>query len=847
MKTKKLLDDFYWIGTLDPDLRIFDILMYTEFGTSYNSYLLQGSEKTAIFETAKVKFFDDYVKKLSAILPIEQIDYIVVSHTEPDHAGSIEMLLDLNPRMKLVGTSAAINFMKEICNKDFNSIVVKEGDQLSLGNKTLRFISAPNLHWPDTMYTYVEEDGILVTCDSFGAHYCFDGITNDQLGEKKEEYMIAMKYYFDVIISPFKSFLLDAIKKIEHLDIHIIATGHGPVLTENPWEVVDIYKKWAIESNPNTKKTIVIPYVSAYGYTQTLAEKIAEGIRAFGEIDVKLYDLVEEDPKKVLDEIYWADGVLFGTPTILGEALEPIWKLVISLFPKMHGKKIASAFGSYGWSGEGVGNIIGRLQQLGMKIYGQGLKVRFKPSESQLQEAFEFGYGFGASVAAGKIVEKVKPSGKAKLWRCLVCGEVIEGEEPPEACPVCGVGPDRFVEEENQDTGFFSAKEEKIIIVGNGAAGTAACVEIRKRNPVCAIEIISEEPVLGYNRPMLTKGILSDIDPLNFHIKTKEWFVENQVKVTLAVNVTQVNPESKTIILSNGETRDYDKLILALGASAIIPPVKGADQQGVYAIRSLADVNQVQEALRTAEETVVIGGGILGLEAAWELRRAGKKVTVIEKAPGLMMRQLDEKGSTLLKTAAEKAGISVITGMGVDEITGDGKSAGVRLEDGTLIGGDLVIFSTGIRPKVSLAEQMGLAVSRSIPVNQKMETEIQDIYACGDCAEYKGINYGIWAQAVEMGKVAGINAVGDDAVYEIITPCNSFSGMATTLFSVGDNGHDEKKIYKTFELYDGAKSTYEKLYFFNNRFCGGILLGDVSRSAKLLEGYQNQDPLSKFL
>lgn len=848
MKTKQLTNDWYWVGMQDPDLRIFDILMYTEFGTSYNSYVLKGSEKKAVFETSKVKFADEYLEKLTEITPLDEIDYIIVSHTEPDHSGTIEKLLELNPKLKLVGTSAAMNFMKEICNRDFTSVVVKDGDKLPLGNKTLRFIMAPNLHWPDTMFTYVEEDGVLVTCDAFGAHYSLEGVTNDTI-PSIENYESALKYYFDGIVAPFKSFVLNAIKKVEGLEIKMIMTGHGPVLTNNPMAVVERYREWATEKNPNTKKTVIIPYVSAYGYTETLAKKIAEGIQAFADIDVRMYDMVYADKEKVLDELYWADGILFGTPTIVGEALKPIWDLTTSIFAKTHGKKIASAFGSYGWSGEGVSHIMERLAQLGMKLYGEGLRIRFKPNEAQLQEAFEFGYGFGASVEAGKIVENVKPATAktARQWKCLVCGHVAEGDGPPASCPVCGVGPDQFVEIPASDTGFVSEKAERFVIVGNGAAGTTACEEIRKRNKVCSIEIISAENVIGYNRPMLTKGILSEVDPINFFIKPFDWYQENKIKLTLGVTVMEIRKDSKELVLSNGETRRFDKLILATGAEAFIPPIKGADQEGVYAIRSLEGVNRLQEFLSQVKKAVVIGGGILGLEAAWELKKAGKDVTVIELSPNIMNKQLDEKGSELLRATTEKSGIRVITNTAIEEISGDGKATGVKLVDGTVVTGELVMLSTGIRQNIGLAKAIGIETGRSIKVNEKMETSIKDIYACGDCAEFNGVNYAIWGQAVEMGKAAGINAVGDEYRYQAFTPSNAFTGMGTSLFAVGDNGKDPAKVYKTFEVYDGAKNTYEKLYFVNNRFCGGILLGDVSKSARLLEGYENRDPITKFL
>lgn len=404
MKTLELKKNFYWTGVLDPDLDVFDIIMYTEFGTTYNSYLIKGSEKTALFETAKAKYMDQYVESLQSLTDIGDIDYIIVNHTEPDHAGSAARLIEMNPDIQLIGTGTAIRFIKEITNTDFNSTTVKNGDTLSLGDKTLRFITAPNLHWPDTMYTYVEEDKTLITCDSFGSHYSFDGILHSKITDE-EGYMRTLKYYFDNILGPFKKYLLSAVEKIKDLDIDMICPGHGPVLDDDPWKIVEICRGWADETNPNEKKTVVIPYVSAYGYTKELADKITEGIKAAGDLDVKLYDLVYADADEVKEQLYWADGILFGTPTILGEALKPVWDLTTGMFAGTHGGKIASAFGSYGWSGEAVPHIIERLKQLKMKIYGEGLRVKFKPSEDQLKEAFDFGCGFGQSVIEGKVPE----------------------------------------------------------------------------------------------------------------------------------------------------------------------------------------------------------------------------------------------------------------------------------------------------------------------------------------------------------------------------------------------------------------------------------------------------------
>ena len=176
MEILELKPGFYFTGALDHDLRVFDIIMYTEFGTTYNSYVLKTGRHTVLFETAKVKCLDSWLEKVGQITPIDQVDYLVVSHTEPDHSGSVERLLELNPRIKIVATACAISFLKEIVNRDFYSIPVRDGQTLELDGKTLEFMVVPNLHWPDTMYTYIREDKILVTCDSFGSHYACDGI-----------------------------------------------------------------------------------------------------------------------------------------------------------------------------------------------------------------------------------------------------------------------------------------------------------------------------------------------------------------------------------------------------------------------------------------------------------------------------------------------------------------------------------------------------------------------------------------------------------------------------------------------------------------------------------------------
>ncbi len=841
-KTLEIKKNIYWTGILDPNLRVFDIVMETKFGTSYNSYIVKGSEKVALFETAKEKFMGDYLAKLKSIIDVQDIDYIVVDHTEPDHAGSARYLIEENPSIKIVGSATAINFMKEILNIDFNSIIVKDGDEISLGDRTMKFIAAPNLHWPDSMYTYIPEDKLLISCDSFGAHYSIDSILFSTV-VNHEDYRSALRYYYENIMGPFKSYVRSAIEKIRGLDIDMVAPGHGPVLDKDPWSIIDIYDKWSTEVNPNVRKTVVIPYVSAYGYTEKLAEKVEEGIRAAGDIEVRKYDLVLNDMSVVINDMYWADGILLGTPTILGDALKPIWDLSTSIFPGTHGGKIASAFGSYGWSGEGVPNILTRLQQLRMKIYGEGYKSRFNPSEADLEGAYEFGFGFGKSVLAGKVVDVDEQAAVAveREWKCLICGEILKGTEAPSACPVCGVGPEQFVVVESQAVAFTSDDKMNIVIIGGGIAALRSAEAVRNRNEACDIEIISNEDVICYNRPMLTKGLLSEFENLNFYTKQQSWYDEKNIKVTLNTEVTKIDREAKTVTLSDGTTRNYDKLVYATGAECNVPPIPGHDKVGVEVIRKLSDANKIREEMKDIEDIVVIGGGILGLEAAWELMRAKKNVTVIEVSQSIMGRQLDPKSSALLKAAAESKGATISTGVGIETITGEGKVDGVKLVDGTVFKADRVIISAGVRPNTALAQEAGLEVDRFVVVNENMQTSDENIYACGDVASFNGVSIGIWPQAEAMAKVAGANVAGEEVVYTPITPSSAFNGFGTSVFSIGDVGHFvEGGNYKDIEIVEEAKGYYKKLFFLNGKFCGGILMGNVSKVSALMKAYDKK-------
>jgi len=385
-----ITDNVKWIGILDYDIKTFDIVMTTDYGTTYNSYFVN-AEKKALVEVAKEKFFNTYIEKLRKVTDPSQISYIILDHTEPDHSGSLRRLLELAPSATVVGSGNAIRYLEDMLNVPFRSLIVKDGDVLDLGNKKLRFISAPNLHWPDSIYTFLEEDKILFTCDSFGAHYCTYGMTD----EINDDYLAAYKYYFDVIMKPFSRFMIKAIERIRPLDIKIICPGHGPVLRENRNKMVDLSLRYANEYLEQTlvkaRRHILIAYVSAYGYTAKAAQIIAEGIQEVSDFGIDIVDIEHIDLGELDARLTAADALIAGSPTINQNTLLPVYKLFAIINPLRDKGKLAAAFGSYGWSGEAPKIISETLRNLKLKVIEESGSFKFLPGGDKEENLREFG------------------------------------------------------------------------------------------------------------------------------------------------------------------------------------------------------------------------------------------------------------------------------------------------------------------------------------------------------------------------------------------------------------------------------------------------------------------------
>jgi flavorubredoxin len=392
----KIIDvtgDVKWIGILDFDIRTFDIVMHTEFGTTYNSYFIN-AEKKAIVEVAKEKFSKTFFGKLREVTDPEDIQYIILDHTEPDHSGSLRLLLDMAPSATVVGSGNAIRYLEDIVNKPFKSLVVKDGDTLDLGNKTLRFFSAPNLHWPDSMLTLLVEDKVLFTCDVFGAHYC----SSEMFSNFDKQYTESFKYYFDIIMRPFSRFMLKAIEKVKPLELDFICPGHGPIHKKNIRKAIELSAKYAdhymqIVSEKN-QMNILIAYVSAYGYTKDAAHFIAEGILETKGITVDIADIENISLEELESKLIMSDGLLVGSPTINQNTLLPVYKLLALINPIRDKGKLGGTFGSYGWSGESPNLILENFRLLKLKIFEETAAFKFSPDNDKKEYLREFGRNF---------------------------------------------------------------------------------------------------------------------------------------------------------------------------------------------------------------------------------------------------------------------------------------------------------------------------------------------------------------------------------------------------------------------------------------------------------------------
>jgi NADH oxidase (H2O-forming) len=394
LKAVSIGQEVYWIGAFDPSLRTFDLILKTANGTSYNSYLIKGEGGVCIVDTVKREFQDIFFARLESICDYSEIEYIVLNHMEPDHTGALPELLKRAPHAKVCLSIQAKSMLKGLMKEDAENLdvmTVTTGDSIDVGGRCVSFLNTPFLHWPDTQCTWLEDIGVLLSGDLFGCHFCDERLFNDYVGD----FRFSFEYYYAHIMRPFKHHVLQALDLIEPLDIKCIAPAHGPILREHPREYVRRYHSLSVPRLKSelqfSEKTLLVFYMSAYGSTAHMAREVVIGAEEVNGVRVSLYDLEGGELKPFVDLIEEADGLVFGSPTINGDAVKPIWDLLSSLASIHTQGKIGAAFGSYGWTGEAIAMIEDRLRGLKFRVPVQGKKVKLIPTASELEECRHFG------------------------------------------------------------------------------------------------------------------------------------------------------------------------------------------------------------------------------------------------------------------------------------------------------------------------------------------------------------------------------------------------------------------------------------------------------------------------
>ncbi|MDA2417958.1 FAD-dependent oxidoreductase [Bacillus cereus] len=369
--------------------------------------------------------------------------------------------------------------------------------------------------------------------------------------------------------------------------------------------------------------------------------------------------------------------------------------------------------------------------------------------------------------------------------------------------------------------------EKNFVIIGSGVAAVNAAKTIREYDKESNIFIFGEEPSLPYKRIKLSKDLYSDLHSEKVLIKKKKWYQDNHISVFINTKVVKINTDEQFIVTSNEAVFSYHKLLICTGANNRRLEINGINKKNIFTIRDMKEADELKSHLENKESVVTIGGGLQGLETAWSILKAGKKVSIVEVAPLLMRRQLDTKSSLLLKRKIEKEGVKVYLNTSIDSILGKESVTGIKMNDNSQINCDSIVYSIGVTPNTKLVHDTAIKLNRGIVVDDKMRTNIDSVYAAGDVAEVNNEIEGLWGTALEQGRVAGSNMVSKTAIYKKEIPTTIFNAFNVSLFSIGVV--NEEQCDTTIVEEDG-KEKYTRLFIKDNKIVGVISLEGVAAS-----------------
>ena len=390
MSAIEILPGIYSVGVVDWKIRNFHGHTYTtKRGSTYNAYLII-DDKIALIDTVYGPFSQELINNIKEVIPLEKIDYIIANHVETDHSGALLKIMPLCPKAKILGTAKCKEGLYRHYYKDWDFQIVKTGEELRLGRRTLKFIEAPMIHWPDSMFTYCPQDSLLMPNDAFGQHFATSERFDDQVDQSA--LMEEAETYYANILWPLGPVILKKIQEVQKLNIPIkmIAPSHGIIWRKDPGKIIEAYISWA---SGNTKNKVVIVYETMWGATAKMAAKIAQGLSGQG-IEVKLYDIAQSDRTEVITQMLTAKGFLFGSSTHDNDMLPNIaafLEIVKGLKPK---GRLISFFGSFGWAGGAVSEMQEVLKDSGADFAIPGISFKYVPDQVELESCFEFGGKF---------------------------------------------------------------------------------------------------------------------------------------------------------------------------------------------------------------------------------------------------------------------------------------------------------------------------------------------------------------------------------------------------------------------------------------------------------------------
>jgi nitrite reductase (NADH) large subunit len=373
----------------------------------------------------------------------------------------------------------------------------------------------------------------------------------------------------------------------------------------------------------------------------------------------------------------------------------------------------------------------------------------------------------------------------------------------------------------------------KYVIVGSGVAGVTAAQALTRADPGAEVVLLGAEPYPYYQRPRLWALIAGEIEEGELYFRPKEWYAERGIELHLGALVTSLDPQEHRVVLSNGDRLSYDRLLLATGGFPFVPPIEGADKQGVFSLRTLDHARAIKAYAGQVDSALVVGGGLLGLETARALLGPNRSVTVLEIVPHLLPRQLDAPGAAVLTHFLEEMGLRIRIGAQTQTILGTDRATGIRFVDGKETEGGLVILSTGIRSRVDLAQRAGLEVNRGVVVDERLQTSAPDVFAAGDVAEFGGRVYGIIPAAVEQARAAAANMVdGHTVAYTGTIPSTTLKIVGIDLTCLGESTADGPE-YTIVRHADQGVGIYKRLALHDGKIVGAILLGDTQDARPL--------------